>query len=245
MQDINSELKKQYHALSKIYDNVFGVFLYGSQNYGCSTQDSDVDTRAIIIPTLDDLIFSKPVSKKYKTDTGECEVKDIREMFRMFKKQNVNFLEILFTNHYYVPVVHIEEFDRIIAMREDIARYDENHNVDCIFGLFNKSYNKLFETDEAGKEIYNQKHYSNLKRLHSTMEAYVEGKPYKEVIWHPECQKLKRIRFPQQMVKEDAEVLMGNMEKMHEQFEPAAVNERTGKRMDQIVKNVIAKGITV
>ena len=38
---------------------IFGVFLYGSQNYGLDTENSDVDTKAIIIPTIEDLCQKK------------------------------------------------------------------------------------------------------------------------------------------------------------------------------------------
>ena len=34
---------------------IFGVFLYGSQNYKLDTENSDVDTKVVIIPTLKDL----------------------------------------------------------------------------------------------------------------------------------------------------------------------------------------------
>ena len=44
-------------------DYVFGVFLVGSQNYGLATSDSDVDTKAVVLPTLKDLAFNaQPVS---------------------------------------------------------------------------------------------------------------------------------------------------------------------------------------
>ena len=33
-------------------DNVLGVFLYGSQNYGCDLETSDVDTKCILLPNL-------------------------------------------------------------------------------------------------------------------------------------------------------------------------------------------------
>jgi predicted nucleotidyltransferase len=38
-------------------DQIIGVFLYGSQNYGLATEDSDVDTKVVIIPTLENLII--------------------------------------------------------------------------------------------------------------------------------------------------------------------------------------------
>ena len=45
-------------------DQLLGVFLYGSQNYGINTETSDVDTKAILIPTFKELIFNRPVSRE-------------------------------------------------------------------------------------------------------------------------------------------------------------------------------------
>ncbi|MBQ5919289.1 MAG: nucleotidyltransferase domain-containing protein [Lachnospiraceae bacterium] len=79
---------------------LLGVFLYGSQNYGLSTEDSDVDTIAIVLPNEYDLYFSRPLTKELHLENGEhCVVKDIREILNEFKKQNVNFLEILVTDY--------------------------------------------------------------------------------------------------------------------------------------------------
>ena len=33
-------------------ENLLGIFLYGSQNYKCELENSDVDTKAIYVPNL-------------------------------------------------------------------------------------------------------------------------------------------------------------------------------------------------
>ena len=82
-------------------NQILGIFLYGSQNYNCATVNSDVDSKAIIIPTYYDLCCGSPVIKELHLDNGEhCEIKDIREMVKMWRKQNINFLEIFYTKYY-------------------------------------------------------------------------------------------------------------------------------------------------
>ena len=88
-------------------DNILGIFVYGSQNYNLDTPTSDWDTKAIVIPTFDEILFDKPVSKEVKVQRDDnkwehCEVKDIREFIKMFEKQNINFIEILFTEYKWV-----------------------------------------------------------------------------------------------------------------------------------------------
>ena len=79
-----------------------GVFLQGSQNYNLQYEDSDIDTKAIILPKFNDFVLNnKPVSTTLILESNEhIDLKDIRLMFECFKKQNINFIEILFTEYY-------------------------------------------------------------------------------------------------------------------------------------------------
>ena len=84
---IRDAMRDQYTQLRPDYE-IFGIFLYGSQNYGLATANSDIDTKMIVIPSFDDLIFKKPVSKTIRFPWGECDVKDVREMIKSYKKQS-------------------------------------------------------------------------------------------------------------------------------------------------------------
>ena len=60
--------------------------LYGSQNYQMDAHtdeyQSDFDYKAIIVPTLKDLVFnSKPISKVVEVENGQVDVKDVRSFF--------------------------------------------------------------------------------------------------------------------------------------------------------------------
>ena len=48
----------------QIHDSkVLMVALQGSQNYGLAYEDSDVDTKALLVPSFKDIVFNKqPVS---------------------------------------------------------------------------------------------------------------------------------------------------------------------------------------
>ena len=85
-----TRVKEHYNYVCEKYgkDNVLGVFLYGSQNYGLATEESDVDTKAILIPILWDIAANKqPVSKELHMENGEhIEVKDIQGL-KAYMKQ--------------------------------------------------------------------------------------------------------------------------------------------------------------
>ena len=151
--DLNTieEIKKQFYEFSKEY-TVYGVFLYGSQNYKLATKESDIDTKVVVIPTLDDLIFHQPVSKTVQTDCGLADVKDIRLFFRSLKKQNINFVETLFTD--YGIYCNKYEMERMMSMREEIAHFDETKTIACMKGLYDQALKK-FEKDHSNKQLAN------------------------------------------------------------------------------------------
>ena len=55
---INETLKMHYNAAKSLNYNVFGTFLQGSQNYDLDYEGSDIDTKTIIIPTIDDIVLN-------------------------------------------------------------------------------------------------------------------------------------------------------------------------------------------
>lgn len=61
-------------------DNLFGIFAFGSVNYKLDYENSDLDTKLIVLPTLKDICLAKrPVSTVIVRDNNEhIEVKDLR-----------------------------------------------------------------------------------------------------------------------------------------------------------------------
>lgn len=127
MTNVQERLAAHYKRACEHYaeENILGVFLYGSWNYGTNLPDSDVDTKCILIPDLYHLAI-KPYEVKHLDVDGEvCECMTIQHMVDNWKKQNINFLEILYTGHYIVNPKFIPEwFDFITEWREALAHYD-------------------------------------------------------------------------------------------------------------------------
>ena len=103
---IQQELQKHYEEALKYFDeeHIVGIFLQGSQNYGLDVDGSDIDTKLIVTPTFKEIVRAdNPVSTTHIMDNDEhCEVKDIRDYFKIVRKQNINFVEIFFTDYYLV-----------------------------------------------------------------------------------------------------------------------------------------------
>lgn len=96
---IYTHLRRHYQELVNRGYEVVCVMLQGSQNYETDDEESDVDSKAIVLPKMKDIVAgTPPLSATIKFDNGEqVDVKDIRAMCQQLKKQNPSYLELLFT----------------------------------------------------------------------------------------------------------------------------------------------------
>lgn len=167
---------------------IVGIFLYGSQNYNLDYEDSDIDLKAIVVPTINDIVFNnKPISTTIDIPDGLCDIKDIRLMVQSWRKQNVNFMELLFTEYSYVNPLFYEFFRPLLAARETIVRYNEKRAVDCLRGFVYEKYYRLFKDtpsqhDEITKYGYAAKQLVHMERLASLLEHYMKREPYMECL---------------------------------------------------------------
>lgn len=86
-------IAQQKKYLESLKYNVIYVGLYGSQNYGMSYDKSDIDLRAIVMPTLNQVIERTTISKKYVTPVGDIDVKDLLTYYEIVRKGNFSFIE--------------------------------------------------------------------------------------------------------------------------------------------------------
>lgn len=79
--------------------NVIYLGLYGSQNYNVDDELSDIDVKAIILPTLHDIIFRKVTSKTIECENGSIDVKDLITFYDVIKKGNFSYIESIDTEY--------------------------------------------------------------------------------------------------------------------------------------------------
>jgi len=169
-------LKEHEALVKKRYPNttILGTFLYGSQNYKIDTPESDIDTITILVPSFQDLVFGECISKELIMPIGKhehCIAKDIREIVKQWKKQSLNFLEILFTDYYILNPTFQKEWDEILKEREFIARMDLNKAIKAIYGQAKHTYLQ----DKTDK-----KKQANALRMFFFLQDLIFWKPYKD-----------------------------------------------------------------
>ena len=227
-------------------ENILGIFVYGSQNYNLDTPTSDWDTKAIIIPTFDEVLFDKPVSREIsvKRDNDKyehCEVKDIREFIKMFEKQNINFIEILFTEYKWVNPKFQELWEKyFVNNREEIARYDMNQAIQSIVG---QAKHTIKQNPTNGKKI------ANGYRLLRFLQKYIDKDfPYWDCIYIPnkENDMYLKLKQSETVSPQHGELLLAMFEGIYATFPLIfKVKTETKKTMQQGAKEIIkfANGI--
>lgn len=187
---IEERLRHDVKYVTSLGYKVFGVFLQGSQNYHLDYEGSDIDTKCIILPSFEDIVLNKkPVSTTLVLeDNSHIDLKDIRLMWECFKKQNINFLEILFTEYFiingkdYIPIWCLMRNNA-----EEIAHYNNYAAVNCIAGMVMEKNAALCHPypslkDKIDKYGYDNKQLHHIIRCEEFLKRYINGVPYRECL---------------------------------------------------------------
>lgn len=183
---IMQRVQEHYDYLQSLGYEVVCVCLQGSQNYGLDEYSdeymSDIDTKAIVLPPLDDFIAAaSPVSTVVIMDNNEhAEVKDIRVMFDMFKKANISYIELLYTEFKIINPEWAELIEPLFANRELISTHHRAQFLRCIAGMAMEKrkalchpYPNLIEKIE--KYGYDGKQLHHCVRLYNFITRYLGG----------------------------------------------------------------------
>ena len=156
----------EYHRFltDKGYDVLY-IGLYGSQNYNLHDINSDIDVRAIVMPTLKDLIFRKNISVVYEVEnSGAIDVKDLITYYSVIKKGNLAFIEPMHTD-YWIGDEYIRELFKNISA-----------NPMAVLGtMFEKQ--KVLTHEYPSKKDEFEKFGFDPKQLHHIIRLY-------DILWH-------------------------------------------------------------
>lgn len=191
---IMKRVREHYDEVCSLGKEVVVVFLQGSQNYNCDEYSdeymSDIDTKCIILPTLDDIVCGKsPYSSTHVCANEEhIDIKDIRVMFEMFKKQNSSYIELLFTPYYYVNPKYKELFKELKELSEAISRMHPNQALRAMSGTSMEKFKALEHPypgtiEKINKYGYDPKQLHHILRINDLIKRFVANEePYKNIL---------------------------------------------------------------
>lgn len=237
MRDPKQALMEHYKKISEDYPdyNFLGIFLYGSQNYGLATEDSDVDSIAILIPSVEGVILRKPVCKEIIFENKEhCNIKDIREVVKEWKKQSVQALEILFTDYFIVKPEYVSYWNNFLNIRNDIAHYDVERTFKSVAGQAKQTYLR---------NPFDRKQVANTLRLYHFLRSYLMGCSYDACLTTNSIVTLG-IKTGEIPIKKDIieKIVFDNFEKLKDSPWKVKNIPEAGKKVDKCLVRLI-KGV--
>jgi len=195
---ISNALKESMTEVNKMGYTILFAANYGSHNYGLEldTEEykSDIDTKVIILPTLEDLVHnSTPISTTIDISTGKCDIKDIRAFIPTLLKANIQFLEILCAKVTFINSDYLAEVDWFRDHLEDLVKECKTPLLKSICGMSMEKKKAMchpyptiaWKIDKWG---YDGKQVHHIMRLYEFMQNYFDfSKSFKDSIrYHSE-----------------------------------------------------------
>jgi hypothetical protein len=234
-------------------DRIVGIFCQGSTNYGLDTPESDIDTKLIVVPTFEDIVFNKkPQSTTHvRANNEHIDFKDIRLMLGTFRKQNLNFIEILFTKYKIVNPLYAQEWNRLVKANERIAHYNPYLAVKAMKGVAMEKYHALEHPYPAKLAVlekfgYDPKQLHHLFRIEEFLERYINGECYYDCMYPSDSLFLKSVKegvFSQQEAEEGAKASLDRIIKMTDEFSAITPNkgdESVDHLLDDVQRKIMA-----
>ena len=250
---IFKRLKSDFDYVASLGYKVLGVLLQGSQNYNLDYDGSDIDTKAIVIPSFEDFVLNrKPASTTLILPSNEhVDVKDVRLMHECFRKQNINFIEILFTKYKYMNPDYEVLYQPMFDNNEKIAHYNNYAAVNCIAGMVYEKRKAMEHPYPTLKEKIEKYHYDN-KQLHHIvrceefLKRYINGVPYAECLIPTNPQHLIDIKASYIYSLEEAREIANNSEAIVKDVKqkymdthPVIIDNEVDKIMNKVLFNIL------
>jgi hypothetical protein len=255
---IMERVQEHYEEAKNLIDEtrIVALCLQGSQNYGLDYENSDIDTKLIVVPSFEDVVFNrKPISMTHVRENNEhIDIKDFRLYRQCFEKQNLNFLEILFTPYKIVNPQYEQYWNRLVENREAIAHYDIHRAIKTMKGIAMEKFHAMEHKYPSKIDIierygYDSKQLHHLLRVEEYLERYIDGVSYEECLI-PTEETIKRLRI----IKEDngflnladariaADAAMLNIEHMCDvalELVEAGSNPEVDKLLDEVQYDIM------
>lgn len=229
---IEERLEEHYKESLEYFpeNQIVGLFCQGSQNYGLDYENSDLDTKLIVVPSFKEIALNKkPVSHTHvRVNEEHIDFKDIRLYMQTFRKQNLNFLEILFTPYFHLNRDYADEWNRLVANREAIAHMNPYRAVKSMKGMALEKYHAMehrypFKIDIIDKYGYDGKQVHHLLRFDDYLTHYIAGESF-EKCFYPSPEKRERLMeykrqlIPLEVARKEADECLAHLVSVADNF---------------------------
>jgi hypothetical protein len=237
-------------------ERIIGVFYQGSGNYGLDYEGSDVDTKCVIIPTIQQLVNEEKTSRTYVRSNDEhIDFKDIRVMLETFRKSNLNFLEILYTEYYIINPMYKEEWGKLVQARDSIVNMNLPSLIKSMKGIAGEKYHALehrypSRIEWLDKFGYDPKQLHHLFRIKEFMDRWTDGESFASCLISVEPEWLvdvKKGKYNLEEARRYGKSSMDWIEVLYKSYLETCdktIDESIYGLFDEVIYNTIKIGIT-
>ena len=173
-QEIMRILKCDYNAFTEKGLDIFGIFAFGSINYGTETENSDVDVKLISLSPFD-------ISKTYfrGEKEGQIMIYSIEDFLKELSTGYHVWYEVLYTDYYIINPKYQQKWKTILELREQFVEDTLEKHLNAELACFMEQLLILsFGKGEREKE---NKRISHMLRLEDLINRLMKGERYPSV----------------------------------------------------------------
>lgn len=243
--------------IKKLYPKVCLIVLQGSQNYNLDDDQSDVDVKAFVVPTVEDLLYCRYVENAtVATDGGLAEVKDIRRFPELLKKANPTYIELLFSKMVWTAPWFKDVWNKHIKGKgQKLIEERTNSFFNATRGMILQKMSSIFKRTEGNSKMfdefgYNPKDLCHAARLVKILEDVNQQRKndftdwsYEEILrrnddFNKYLRLLKREKLSIEEVKEISRNILHKVQYLYQE-EFNKVENVSDKTINEIEKQVI------
>lgn len=254
---IMDRVKEHYNDALAQYPEyrIIGVFYQGSGNYGLDYEGSDVDTKCVLAPSLNELAESKMTSTTFVRENDEhIDFKDVRAMLETFRKSNLNFLEILYTKYYIINPIYADEWNKLIEARDSIVSMNLPSLIKSMKGIASEKYHAMEHKYPSRMHViekwgYDPKQLHHLFRIEEFMNRWIDGQAFGDCLIStaPEWMiEVKKGKYDLETARKRGKEVMDFIQEMYEEYLKtcdSSVDTSIYTLFEEVSYNIIKTGI--
>lgn len=223
---LDEHLEEIWQKDPDIINRLMFIAPKGSVNYGTTTENSDVDSVIVALPSVESLL-SNEVNKKYIELSNHefCTVWEMPRFLDLLLKQNPTVLEVLFSYFTFWPYGSrgLRSVDRLLNIKNDIARYDPPLAYKAMLGVFQNEFRKICLNVDNDDVFYKAAYHC--RRLLFMMNRYFNGGSYFHCILLPEDEAAEVLAYKnKERSKKEALVTLGRASESLEKNKDKNIN---------------------
>lgn len=201
---IMKKLQNHYNYAKEhmIQNEIIGVFLHGSQNYGLDFETSDVDSVCLVMPSKYDITSGRePISKELIIPefNEKIVVWEIRKFINFLEKGGFNQLEILYTNYCILNPTYKSFWKFVTNHRPEFVYLNSYRTANSFLGMLHRCVKEI-KKDNTNTN----KEYMRVLFFSQCLARYLTHVNFDSILNSPNSDDLKRVRLDDTMTKEYA-----------------------------------------